>query len=107
MAYVSQIIMMDTLNLHSSVCQLPLSKARRTKNSVVNYRVCTSIHQYRGFPDSSNDKESACSAGGLGSILVSRRSPGEGHGYPLQCSCLENPMDRGAWWATVHRVTCC
>ena len=33
------------------------------------------------------------------------RSPGEGHGNPLQYSCLENPMDRGTWWATVHRVT--
>ena len=33
------------------------------------------------------------------------RSPGGGHGNPLQCSCLENPMDRGAWWATVHGVT--
>ena len=38
------------------------------------------------------------------SIPGSRRSPGEGHGNPLQCSCLENPMDKGAWWATVHRV---
>ena len=36
-----------------------------------------------------------------GSILGSRRSPGEGNGNPLQYSCLENPMDRGAWWATV------
>ena len=39
------------------------------------------------------------------SIPGSGRSPGEGHGDPLQNSCLENPMDRGAWWATVHRVT--
>ena len=39
-----------------------------------------------------------------GSIPESGRSPGEGHGNPLQCSCLENPMDRGAWRATVHRV---
>jgi len=39
-----------------------------------------------------------------GSILGSGRSPGGGHGNPLQYSCLENPMDRGAWWATVHRV---
>ena len=39
-----------------------------------------------------------------GSIPRSGRSPGGGHGNPLQCSCLENPMDRGAWWATVHRV---
>ena len=39
-----------------------------------------------------------------GSILVSGRSSGGGHDHPLQYSCLENPMDRGAWWATVHRV---
>ena len=44
-------------------------------------------------------------AGDMGSIPGSRRSPGEGNGNPLQYSCLENPMDRGAWWATVHRVT--
>ena len=49
-------------------------------------------------------KESACNAGDLGLIPGSGRSPGEGNGYPLQCSCLENPMDRGAWWATVHGV---
>ena len=40
-----------------------------------------------------------------GSIPGSGRSPGGGHGNPLQDSCLENPMDRGAWWAVVHRVT--
>ena len=43
-------------------------------------------------------------AGDLGSIPGSGRSPGEGNGNPLQYSCLENPMDRGAWWATVHGV---
>ena len=94
-----------------------------------------------GFPSSSADKESACNAGGLGSIsgsgrsawegvsfpleyswaslvaqLVKRiylqcsisglgRSPGEGNGYLLQYSCLENPMDREAWQATVHGVS--
>ena len=52
----------------------------------------------------SDDKESAYSAGDLGSISGSGRSPGEGHGNPLQYSGLENPMDRGAWWATVHGV---
>ena len=41
----------------------------------------------------------------VGSIPGSERSPGEGHGNPLQCSWLENSMDRGAWWATVHEVT--
>ena len=44
-------------------------------------------------------------AGDPGSILGSERSPGEGNGIPLQYSCLENPMERGAWWATVHGVT--
>ena len=58
-----------------------------------------------GFPCSSVGKESACSAGDLGSLPGSGRSPGEGNGNPRQYSCLENPMDRGAWWATVHGVT--
>ena len=47
---------------------------------------------------------SACDAGDPGSIPGSGRSPGEGNGNPLQYSCLENPMDGGAWWATVHEV---
>ena len=50
-------------------------------------------------------KESACSAGDAGSIPGSGRSPGEGNGNPLQYSCLENPMDKEAWWAAVHGVT--
>ena len=57
-----------------------------------------------GFPSGSSGKESACNEGDLDSIPGSRRCPGEGNGYPLQYSCLENPMDRGAWRATVHRV---
>ena len=50
-----------------------------------------------GFPGGSDDKEYAFHAGDLGLIPGSGRSPGEGNGYPLQYSCLENPMDRGAW----------
>ena len=50
-------------------------------------------------------KNPPASAGDLGSIPGSGRSPGEGNGNPLQYSCLENPMDRGAWWATVYGVT--
>ena len=50
-------------------------------------------------------KESACQAGDPDSIPGERRSPGEGNGNPLQYSCLGNPMDRGAWWATVRGVT--
>ena len=59
---------------------------------------------YWGFPHSSAGKESACNAEDLGLICGSGRSPGEGNGNPLQCSCLENTMDRGAWQATVNGV---
>ena len=55
-------------------------------------------------PDGSDGKESACGARDLDSIPGSGRSPGEGHGNPLQYSCLDDPMDRGTWWATVHGV---
>ena len=77
---------------------------------------------FLGFPDGSASKESACNVGDLSSIpvkdLLEKRtavfwpgefhglySPGEGNGNPLQQSCLENPMDGGAWWAAVHGVT--
>ena len=56
------------------------------------------------FPGGSNGKESACNAGDHSRIPGSERSPGKGNGNPLQYSCLENPMDRGAWQATVHEV---
>ena len=59
----------------------------------------------QGFLHSLVSKESACNAGDLGSIPGLGRSPGEGNGNPLQYSCLENPMGRGAWQATVYGVT--
>ena len=62
------------------------------------------FHVSLGFSGASDGKESACSVKKLGSIPGSGRSPGEGNGNPLQYSCLGNPMDGGAWWATVHRV---
>ena len=58
-----------------------------------------------GFPGRLDGKESTHNAGDLGSTPELGRSPGGGHGYQLQYSCLENPMDRGAWWATVRGVT--
>ena len=58
-----------------------------------------------GFPSGSDSKESACNVGNLGLIPGWGRSSGEGNGYPLQHSSLENSTDRGAWWATVHGVT--
>ena len=57
-----------------------------------------------GFPRGSEVKASACNEGDLGSNPGLGRSPGEGNGNPLQYSCLENLMNRGASWATVHRV---
>ena len=57
-----------------------------------------------GFPGVSDGKESACSAGDQGWI-PGQKFPGEDKSYPLQYSCLENSMDRGAWWAIVHGVT--
>ena len=56
------------------------------------------------FPKWLSSKESSCNAGDPGLIPGSGRSSGKGNGYPLQYSCLGNPMDRGAWWATVHVV---
>ena len=57
-----------------------------------------------GFPGGSDGKESACNAGDLGLIPGLGRCPGGVHGNPLQYSCLENPMDREVWRATVHEV---
>ena len=65
---------------------------------IIFYTVCI-------FLGSSNGKEPACSAGDLGLISGLGRSPGGGHGNRLQYSCLENPIDRGAWWATILEVT--
>ena len=57
-----------------------------------------------GFPGGSDSKESACNVGDLGSVPGSGRFPGEGTDNPLQYSCLENPMNREAWRATVHGI---
>ena len=58
-----------------------------------------------GFPGGSDSKQSACNEGDPGLIPGLGRSPEEGNGNPLQYSCHENLMDRGAWWATIHGVT--
>ena len=59
----------------------------------------------QGFPDGSDSKECSYDAGDLGSVPGLGRSPGEGNGYPPQYSCVDNPIDRGAWPATVHGVS--
>ena len=63
-----------------------------------------SVYLFMGFFSDSDSKESACNVKGLGSIPGLGRSPGEGNENPLQYSCLENPMDQGAWWVTAHGV---
>ena len=65
----------------------------------------TSLYKLKGFPGSPDGKESACNVGDLASVPGLRRSSGGAHGNPLQYSCLENPMDKGAWRATVHGIT--
>ena len=90
-----------------------LPDCSQEKFSKIYARICVcvciitevSVNSWGGFPGSSDDKESAYNAGGTGSIPGSGRSPGVGNDYPLQHSYLENSMDRGAFWATVHGVT--
>ena len=65
----------------------------------------TEIENLMGFPGGSDNKEPACNAGDLGLIPGSGRTPGEGNGYPLQYSCLEDSMDRRVWQVTVQEVT--
>ena len=73
--------------------------------SVSDAHELASLTTSQDFPHSSVGKESTCNAGDPSSIPGSGRSPGEGDGNPLQYSCLEKPMDRGAWRATVSGVT--
>ena len=65
----------------------------------------TALFSITDMPGGSNGKESACNAGDPGSITGSGRSPGDGDGSPLQNFYLENPMDRGAWWAIVYGLS--
>ena len=83
-----------------------MSAAGKLRGKVVRLRsdIYTTMCNMCGFPGGSEVKASACNAGDLGSIPGLGRSPGEGNGNPLQYSCLENAVDGGAWWATVHGV---
>ena len=76
----------------------------KTKQGVWHWSRLMEPQGVMGFPGGSDGKESACNAGHPDSIPGLGRCPGEGHGNPLQYSCLENSTDRGAWWATVHGV---
>ena len=77
---------------------------RNSSPALTQTTFCHEEMFYSNFPGGSVGEESACNTGDPGSIRGPERSLGEGNGYPLQYSYLEDPMDRGAWWATVHRV---
>ena len=100
----------SALNLHSTRTQSSIWLAvlffnRKFKTVYLSFGFPVSFPHIRGFPGSSDSKESACNAGDPGLIPGSGSSPGEGNSNPLQYSCLEKSMDRGAWRATVHGVT--
>ena len=84
-----------------------LETLSKTFTSVILFKkqVEELLYMSLDFPSSSNGKESPCNVGNLGSIPGLGRTPGEGHGDPLQYSCLENSMDREAWRAIVHGVS--
>ena len=93
-------------------CQAPLSmgfsRQEYWNGSLLHPEIESGLphcRQILGFPGGSDGKESACNAGDQGSIPGSRRSPGEGNGYPFQYSCLKNFMNRETWWTTVPGIT--
>ena len=90
-------------NLLECILSLHFSGTHLTEFSCTNINLLV-LSLLQDVPGGLDSKESACRAGDPGSIPGSGRSPGEGHGYPLQYSCLENSMDRRAWWATVDGV---
>ena len=80
------------------------SQSMELSSLLLHRRLQLAIDILHKLPDGSDGKESSCNAGDLGSIPELGRSPGEGNGNPLQYSCLQNPIDRGAWWATAQGV---
>ena len=84
---------------HMLICIMNIKRER------YRMKCFQTLSDHMGLPWWLRSKESACNAGDVGSIPESGRSPEEGNGNPLQHSCRENPMDRGAWWATVCGVT--
>ena len=95
-------------NTKHNMWYVPSRKLCSGSGGKIYITLVTFTHQYlltnATIPDGSDRRESAHIVGDPGSIPGWGRSPGEGHGKPLQYSCLENPMDRGARWATVHGV---
>ena len=100
------------LNLISQVSQVAALFFKQLRKSFILLQfwslplgICfRGLHNYLWLPWWLSSKESACNVGDPGSIPGQGRFPGEGTGNPLQYSCLQNSMDRGVWWATVHGI---
>ena len=84
----------------------PKGGALKRSVLLINFQIGTTSYVVvcQGFPGGTDREESTCNAGDSDSIPGLGRSPGEGNGYPLPYSCLENSMDRGAWWAAVYGI---
>ena len=94
----------NKLGVWNQQIQTTVYKIDKQQGPTVQRKELCSLSCNKGFPGGSEVKVSAWNAGDPGSIPGSGRSPGEGNGNPLQYSCLENPMEGGAWQATVHGV---
>ena len=92
----------DLLYLVAMTWPLPKADRNATSGPAPQHFVYNTLEHFSGGSDG---KESACNVGDSGSVPGSRRSPGEGNGNSFQYFCRGNPTDRGAWWATVYRVT--
>ena len=84
------------------LCTLKIQKVKSAK--MVDFLLLLFPELISGLPQWLSGRNLPASAGDMGSISELRQSPGKGNGSPLQFSCLENPLDKGAWQATVHRV---
>ena len=94
---MNSVKLQDTISTYTKFSSISVS-------NISEKEIDSTYSSIKGFPGGSDGKASACNAGDLGLIPGSGRSPGEGNGNPLQYFCLENSIDRGAWWATVHGV---
>ena len=83
---------------------LPGLMGQRLSTNPSTKQVILVYNNHQDFSDGSDGKESTCDAGDPGSVPGSGKPPEEGNGYPLQCSWLENLMDKGVWWAAVLGV---
>ena len=88
----------------TDVCQGTMQLFAGRACQALLHLILSIILPHCGLPGASDSKEFACNTGDLGLTPGSGKSPGEGNGNPLQCSCLENPRNGGAWWAAVYGV---